>query len=231
MKPLIIFDLDGTLYRGDDPFREYARVVARALDPAVAAQYLADVDAHLRGEGGIVAGDNWEAVVELARPRLEDDRVWKNAFGDIREYMLSDGCVLEVPDGLPEFIRAARAQATVICLSNSHEDSALPVLQRLGLAGAFDEVIAGAGKPAGLLAAANRLRDGDLGGAVLSVGDNYANDIAPALNQGWHTAHISPRGYFPGPSTYRGYTVEMILPDLRHWLEEALSTGGQKEEA
>ncbi len=223
MKPLIVFDLDGTLYRGDDPFRCYAGVVSRKMTPKDARVYHEAVEAHLAGVPGIVEGDNWEAVVMLARNYLGDDPVLKEAFHEVRDFMLSSRCRLEVPPGLRGFLQEWQERAEFVCVSNSQQNSAVPVLEKLGLLPAFEKVFTQARKPEGLAAIAETLLgENGSGDVVLSVGDNYLNDIAPALQKGWATAHISPRGYFPGPSTYQGRTMEDVLPGIQHWLTARL---------
>lgn len=232
MKPLIVFDLDGTLYRGDDPFRCYAGVVSRKMAPKDARVYHEAVEAHLAGVPGIVEGDNWEAVVMLARNYLGDDPVLKEAFHEVRDFMLSPGCRLEVPAGLRGFLQEWQERAEFVCVSNSQQNSAVPVLEKLGLLPAFDKVFAQARKPEGLTAIAETLLgENGSGGEVLSVGDNYVNDIAPALEKGWAAAHISPRGYFPGPSTYQGRTMEDVLPGIQHWLAARLERSDYNRES
>lgn len=232
MKPLILFDLDGTLYRGDDPFRYYAGVVSRKMSSKDERAYREAVEAHLSGLEGIVEGDNWEAVVMLARGYLGDDPVLKEAFHEVRDFMLSPVCRLEVPAGLRAFLYEWQERAEFVCVSNSQQNSAVPVLEKLGLLPAFEKVFAQARKPEGLTAIAETLLgDNGSGGEVLSVGDNYLNDIAPALQKGWATAHISPRGYFPGPSTYQGRTMEDVLPGIQHWLAARLERSDYNRES
>lgn len=221
MQGLILFDLDGTLYRGDAPFRFYAKTIARFMPPADAHRYLERVEDHLQGVKGIVEGDNWEAVVHLAQPYIWDDDQWTEAFRKTREFMAGDDCELEMPDGLREFLREARGRVTLACASNSPPEAAYTLLKKLDLADAFDHIAANVNKPEGLIAQASMLWGGNiLPQRTLSVGDNYQNDIAPALAAGWQTAHISPHGYFPGPSSVHGHTMEDVLPFLANWVAE-----------
>lgn len=223
--PLIIFDFDGTLYHGDDPFRFYACVVARTMSDLDRTTYLEQLDRHLGGTRNVVAGDNWEAVVQLAQPYLVDQNLWQDAFMETRQYMMSDKCELFVSEPLREFLKTMKGRMPLLCASNSPDEAALPLMERLGLLHLFDRVQPAAQKPDGLIAVVESF----LGSTpppetILSVGDNYINDIQPALMAGWATAHISPHGYFPGPSTYRGYTIEDVLPALYTWSEAALSS-------
>lgn len=223
MHGLVLFDFDGTLYRGDAPFRFYANAIARHMAPKDGAHYLEQVEAHLGGAQGIVAGDNWEAVVQLAEPYLPDQDLWQQAFVETRVFMNGDSCALEVPGTLRQFLVETRGKVTLACASNSPPEAAIPLLKRLGLYEHFDQVIASANKPDGLVEHVRHLWGGEVvSERTLSVGDNYKNDIAPALNAGFATAHISPHGYFPGPSTSHGYTMEDVMPFIRSWVEDIL---------
>ncbi len=221
---LLIFDFDGTLYRGDEPYRYYAQQVGQLLPPDIAQAYLAKVQAHLDGEELVAAADNWEAVVQLMEPfgQTLDPQMWQEAFMATRRYMLEDRCPLVIPEGLSGFLAEARPLATLALASNSPYEAAVPLLRRLNLDASFDVIKTQAGKPAGLVAAAKEIMGAQYDPArVMSIGDHYSNDIAPGVQAGWATGHISPRGVFPGPATFRGTTLEEILPQAKIWLQKA----------
>ncbi|POB09913.1 HAD family hydrolase [Sulfobacillus sp. hq2] len=222
-KPLMIFDFDGTLYRGDEPYLYYARRVADWLDPKTANDYLRRVQAHIAGSDMVPAADNWEAVVRLMEPfgqRLTPEQ-WQQAFMDTRRYMLSGECPLEVPQGLAEFLQDARGRATLVMASNSPYEAAVPLLEQMHLDHAFDVIRSEANKPAGLVATVREVMGPRYDPSrVLSIGDHYINDIAPGVQEGWTTGHISPRRIFPGPATFQAATLEEILPKARQWLSQ-----------
>jgi FMN phosphatase YigB (HAD superfamily) len=224
---LVVFDLDGTLYRGDAPFRFYAETIARSMRPEDRMPYLDKVRRHLDGEAGVVAADNWEAVVTLAG-EMEAERIVE-AFRATRAFMMTDECPLEVPEGLVALLRDAGGRVVRAVASNSPEDAAVPLLGKLGLTGYFDVVRHSAGKPDGLLLFADEIIAAWKlpPTRVMSVGDHYRNDIAPARARGWVTAHISPRGYHPGPADYTGRRLEDVLPGIRAWIDDvSIEAGG-----
>lgn len=222
LRGLMMFDLDGTLYRGDDPFRYYAHVVSQHMDPSARTLYLTQVEAHLGGDPHVIDADTWQAVVRLAAPYVTDPEVCQQAFVPTRQYMLSPECQMDIAPELKPFLAKARERMFLALVSNSAEEAAIPLLQKLDLLDAFEVVRTAVGKPTGLLETADRLiLQHDLNASVvMSIGDNYANDIAPALERGWTTVHVSPHGHFPGPSTYQVRQVEEAFPAMWQWAEE-----------
>ncbi len=216
---LLLFDFDGTLYRGNDPFWFYAQSIAQYMDQETRTRYLDLVTTHLNGRPGVVAGDNWEAVVKLAAPIIPDRNIWQKAFLATRQFMMSPRCRLEVPPSLVDFLRQAAHKAKIVVASNSPAEATGPLMEKLGLTPYFDAVFAEANKPEGLVTIVGKLMETPYDPhQVFSVGDNYANDIAPAVEYGWLTAHISPHGYFPGPCSVRAHSIEEVLPTLSVWM-------------
>lgn len=223
MRGLIIFDLDGTLYEGNAPYRFYAEVVARQMTSNDRHRYLGLVDRHLAASEAVVDGDNWEAMRLLAVPYLEDLDILREAYGETRAFMMSPDCRITVDPALRDFLESRPKHIALVCASNSPSQAALPLLERLDLHRRFDLVSADTQKPQGLIDLAERLWKGHPAPErTASVGDNYGNDIAPALAHGWFQAHISPRRYFPGPAAVQGRTIVEILPALRAWMAEIL---------
>ena len=217
---LLLFDFDGTLYRGDDPFHYYAERIAEALPVEARDGYLARTRHHLAGERLVDASDNWEAMVRLMAPHRVDRARLQEAFDETRRFMMTDACRLEVPTGLHQLLDEAERLVVRAVASNSPEVAAIPLLDKLGLLRAFDEVRHSSRKPEGMgmLVEGILKRYGLADGAVLSIGDHYVNDIAPGIERGWQTIHISPRGEFPGPATHRGRRLEDVMPQIRQWV-------------
>lgn len=223
MQRLLLFDFDGTLYRGDDPFRYYAKAIAARMSDLDGSTYLRAVDGHLSGTETVESGDHWEALVSLARPVIQDRNILQDAFMETRGHMMTDACQLEVPEALIDFLTDIKGRVILAVASNSPDQAAYPLLDKLGLTPFFDWIRPEAKKPIGLSPFVNEILGPErakLPDAVLSVGDNYRNDIAPAREHGWRTAYISPYGYQPGPSTYVGRQIEDVLPELWRWVLE-----------
>lgn len=217
---LLLFDFDGTLYRGDDPFWFYARTISEHMDEKTRTHYLHLVEEHLNGKG-VVAGDNWEAVVKLAAPIIPDRSIWQATFLATRDFMMTSECHLEVPPPLLNLLRLARQRVMIVAASNSPPESTIPLMGKLGLAPYFDHIYAAAHKPQGLVDIVTKLKGEDFDPhQVFSIGDNYLNDIAPCVEKGWLTVHISPHGYFPGPCSVKARSIEEVLPTLEAWVVE-----------
>lgn len=217
-KRVLLFDFDGTIYRGDDPFWFYAQALSRKMNPTVAQEYLSRVTHFLKSEDAYpdFAYDNWQAVVHLAKPDV-DDAMIQDAFLETREYMMEEDCTLDIPANLKQKLDEWREGAYLVLASNSPEEACVPLLKKLGLYECFDVVHSSSNKPAGLLPIISNL---DLPAAdytYASVGDNFANDIEPVLTAGWVTVHISPRGVFSGKATVEVRNMEDAYSYLDDW--------------
>jgi FMN phosphatase YigB (HAD superfamily) len=229
----ILWDFDGTVYRAPDACRYYAEEISRCLPPAKRACYLQRVEDYLRGNAGVEAADGWEAAVSAAGG--EDDPVHRrDAFRKAREYLESERCPVEVPTGLREALEATRPVCRQLLLSNTPAFGVFGLLQRLGLADLFDEVVCEAGKPGSLparVAATCNIFGLDVH-AVLSVGDHFRNDIAPALGTGAATAYIDQFGNGPaGLATLEAPSLEGLLPAIQSWALALPTTMGHGQES
>lgn len=234
MRKLLLLDLDGTLYQSDAVYRLFARCVGEHLKAEDVERYTVEVETYLRGGGAgeLEPASDWSAMVGLARPYLpeaDQESCFAGAYARAREFLLSPGCTVRVSSRLRAFLEAARLHAQVVLVSNGPAAEARALLARLGIAQAFDAVHAEAGKPTGLLAAAEQFSGGPrelLARKVASVGDNWANDIAPALELGWAAGYVGPRAT-PRPATWQGRSLEDLIPGVMGWLRD----GGGAEPA
>ncbi|MCU1446475.1 hypothetical protein [Cryobacterium sp.] len=98
----------------------------------------------------------------------------------------------------------------------------------LGLAGAFDTVHTSVGKPAGFGPLLDELlallpADTDAATGLTSIGDVWANDLAPAHARGATTALVG--GHLPAGATPTVTATHLyeLYPALRAWLDTASS--------
>ena len=238
---VVFWDFDGTVYRAPAGCRRYGEEISRSLSPADQEEYLARLDQYLSGRGDIGAADGWEAAVELAARysfaahfspsgdagkeghALGQGR-WHDEFRRAREYLEGGSCPLEVPAGLPEAISRMRSASRHVLVTNTPSFGVYGLLQRLGVAGCFDEVVCEAVKPAFLparLSGAAAVYGLEMG-AVLCVGDHFGNDVAPALAAGAAGAYINAYGVGPtGKADFEGPVLEAMLPGIEAWVAAA----------
>lgn len=230
---ILVSDFDGTVYRGDDPVRCYARRVAASLATARSTAFL-DTFEHFLAEGVAAAAsaatpqeaqalraaqDGWGLVQLLAADLGLAEAVTQQAFLDSRIHMLDDACALDVVEPLVELFAELRGEhgVHVVLATNSPAEGLAPLLARMGLSDAFDEVVPGANKPVGLrswMAAALGERPAS---ALFSLGDHYRNEIEPAVAIGAATGYIDRFGRADGPATATAARVEDLLPALTSW--------------
>jgi len=218
---VLVFDLDGTLYRGVAACLHYAQGIAETLEPGERAAYLESVERFLRAGEGIDAADGWEAAVLLAGGERGASRAYAEPFARTRAFMLTDACELEVPAGLVELLERTAGRARRVLVSNTPSFGVMPLLQRLDLLGSLDEIVCDAAKPHRF---AERLRAfADVAGlpyrSVLSIGDHFVNDIEPALAAGCSTAYVNPFGVGPrGRAELEAARLEDLLGPIDEWL-------------
>lgn len=224
MRPVLVLDLDGTVILGDTPVLAYARAVeataayADGLTDQV-VEFLADPsgDADLAG-----AQDGYQAVALIAAAIGIDDERRNAAYARSRLGLAEDLGDLRTPEGLAEVLASLPVHRVVV--TNSPADGIEDLLERLGLSEVIDEVHGSAGKPEGLPAVLMGLmsRNGITGAPhrLLSVGDIWANDLAPALELGCATAYVDALGRRQGPAHVRGTCFPDLYDDLTQWAHD-----------
>ncbi|HEX4788000.1 MAG TPA: HAD family hydrolase [Actinospica sp.] len=235
---LLVVDFDGTVYRGDEPARRYARRIAATLPPGAAERYLdaferyvaEGVAAALTSTDAVEAAalrdavDPWGVAMHLAA-RCHDvpAAVLEDAFAGARRDMLDPSCELEVVAPLVRELTRLRGAVRVLLATNSPRAGLAPLLDRLGVAGAFDAVLPGADKPAGLRLLLRRELGPDLRTRpwrLFSLGDHYPNEIAPAVEIGAAAGYIDRFGRADGPATASAPVVEQLLPAIHAWVAD-----------
>ena len=235
-RPILVVDFDGTVYRSDAPVRYYAHRIAEAL-PDPAARTFLDVFERYLVDGAAAAGhypdtelaevlggaeDAWYAAQRLAWDVYGVARgTTQQAFLATRAALVDEGFELAPVPALVDLLAELAGDVRVVLATNSPAEGLTPLLDRLGVARLFDEVVPGAGKPAGLrrwMAAA--LAGGPASG-LFSLGDHYRNEIEPAMAIGASAGYIDRFGRADGPATATAARVEDLLPAIRAWAAAA----------
>lgn len=222
-RPILILDFDGTVCVGDGPVRRYA-------DAAVAHLDRRDADAVQDGLDRFLAGDprapryrdGYHAVSELTAPLVPDVQR-QEAFLASRR-VLADGEIpgIAAPDGLADFLTAVGPYAQRRLITNSPLNGVTETLDSLGITGLIDRIDPDAAKPDGLHRLLPTLTSDTARQPhqILSVGDVYENDIAPALEFGAATAYIDRFGHDTGPAHVRAPTFPGLYEAILAWADD-----------
>jgi FMN phosphatase YigB (HAD superfamily) len=221
----LLFDFDGTVALGSGPVLAYATLAAEALPPADAGTFVATVAASLLdyphgrvpGTGAI---DGYDLVrIQAAAAGIEPASLG-GAYLASREQLASPLAPVHAPEGFAEFLAAVRGEATLLVATNAPATRLDAALAALGLDGLFDAVYPSVGKPDGLVPIVDDwLARGDL----LSIGDIWANDLAPARARGALTALVGPDQDEADAATpdIRVPTMPELYPLITAWLAGA----------
>jgi FMN phosphatase YigB (HAD superfamily) len=243
---VLVVDFDGTVYRGDAPVRHYAELIAATMVPADGEAFLAALERYLAcGVAAAAAStdtveaaalreslDPWSATIQLAARCYDVPAdVTEFAFARCRHWMTKPECEIEVVRPLIDSLAELRPAATIMLVTNSGQLGLRPLLGRLGIAGCFDDIVAGAAKPDGLRRLLQRVLGPDLRARpwrLFSLGDHYRNDIEPAVEIGAASGYIDRFGRAEGPATARAARAEDLLPALHAWAAnpQATATAG-----
>lgn len=170
------------------------------------------IEVPIFGEDHANIGDFWGLADVLATHAgvARDER--SAAFFATRASMMEDGYDMPSQPGLHEILSELRDTGSLlIAVSNSPEPSVSRVVQLLGVERYFHQVVASAHKPAGLK---DLLAEHAANGPLLCVGDNFVNDIEPALERGCRAVYIDRHGTGLGSWSHLCHHV-MSLADIR----------------
>lgn len=167
-------------------------------------------------------GDLW-AMADVLAIRYGVPREARSAaFMATRSFMASDAFRLHLPDGMERCLASLRDRGvTLVAMSNSPVDSVHDVFDELGIQQYFSVVMGDSGKPVGLTDWFAGLDEPE---GVLSVGDNYINDIEPALIAGADALYIDRHATNLGASYERCHHVTSIAGAI-DWLADLAPQG------
>ena len=241
---VLVFDFDGTVSLGLGPVRSYARFISAGLSLEDAAAFLTAVYSGLevqtratndapapRAIDGILPIDGYDLVRLLSLRFSVTAAERDSAYLRSRHELATDAAPVVAPDGLADFLEEAGRYAHLVLATNAPDIRINEALAALGLAGAFDVVYTSVGKPAGLDAildtwldrvgaqpAATNDRQAAPAHALLSIGDVWANDLAPAHRRGASTALVGDGAAREATPTFTAEHLADLYPAFRAWL-------------
>lgn len=160
-------------------------------------------------------GDLWAMADVLALHYGVPRERRSAAFLATRAFMATDAFQLHLPEGMEACLASLRSRGFIlVAMSNSPVESVHDVFDELGVRAYFSMIVGDSGKPVGLEA---WLAGMDEPGRVLSIGDNYINDIEPALKAGAEALYIDRHTTNLGSEYERCHHVPSIAAAIK-WL-------------
>lgn len=210
----VIFDFDGTIAMGNGPVDAYARCVVGGSDTPGLAQAIAAAQAKLTRQPGAYR-DGYDAVAAAALGMGVTNGVLSAAYLRSRELLATADAPVTAAPGLTEFLDTLGDFAQLVLVTNAPDIRVAEALEVLGVAQFFERRVCSAGKPGGLAAqVAVALQYGP----VLSVGDIYEFDLAPARVLGADTALVGPAATEHGHlATFAAKRLEQLYGDIQMW--------------
>lgn len=220
MSCTVIFDFDGTLALGRGPIDAYVREV---VDLADDAEFAAVVDVKLADfeSGRSDAADAYDAVRHAAAERGVAAELLERAYHRSREILGTHAAPVEAPDSIVPFLERLGDVADVALATNSPPTRLAETLADMGIDRLLQTRHTSIGKPEGL---SRLVEDALRRGPVLSVGDLFENDLAPAAALGADTAFVGPAWEsFAGRTTMAAATLPELYDLIYAWAAAATS--------
>ncbi|WP_027964156.1 HAD family hydrolase [Halalkalibacillus halophilus] len=144
-------------------------------------------------------GDGWWPPYAIARHFGIDPATIQESYNKTKEQMAElDGFLSQTP-GLKDYLASFDEHQTLIVCTNSDVDDAKRLLQFLELDSYFDDLIPSARKPVDTKHHFQHVLDkyGVEAKQVVSIGDNFMNEIAPALQIGMSAVWLTEAAQKP----------------------------------
>ncbi|MGO4888547.1 HAD family hydrolase [Anaerobacillus sp. MEB173] len=140
----------------------------------------------------IAIGDGWWLPFVIGTHYCIDNI--NESYNETKEYMVTDEFHLEKIIGLKEWLVSLKQDKQIVLMTNSDQDDVGRLLHELDLQNVFDHVITSAKKPTETKRLYHELMEHYKVKAeqVVSIGDNFLNEIAPALLMGMCGVYIQP---------------------------------------
>ena len=215
MKPCLIWDFDGTLYRGDKPFSIYASYILE-FSGMERDGHMEEIERRIGDYEKYYGNDGYEIVATyLSSVKPE---IMQKSYERMREDLLEHPEYVEIPEKIGDILEFARERTHMILASNSPEPYVTPFLKKLGLISYFHQIFSSARKPEGIRRIIGNLPEKQ---RVLSIGDHYVNDIMPAIEMKKDSAFISKYAKSGMDATFYGKKIEDIYGEIIKWIEKS----------
>ncbi|GGR59544.1 FMN phosphatase YigB (HAD superfamily) [Nocardioides luteus] len=229
-RPVLVLDLDGTVCLGDTPVLLYAERVAaftaapetllEATRAFLGRRMPESIPKTLTG-----AQDGYEAVKILGLSAGVTEEQLSAAYLSSRAAMSEQPGDVHAPEGLVDLLAGIDAHRVV--LTNSPGAGLDRVLAHLGVAGVIDELVSDALKPSRMTAHLDGfLRVAGAAGTpewLMSVGDIWRNDLAPAVERGCVAAYVDVFDRRQGPAHVRAGSFVDLYPAVADWSSDPAS--------
>lgn len=141
----------------------------------------------------IAIGDGWWYPFVCAKHHGVEDCY--SSYNATKEYMVSDRFTLTPLTGLKENLLNLKQKTNIVVMTNSDRDDVGRLFSELGLEGVFDHMIPSANKPGSTTdQLTHLLKHYEIKPEeAVSIGDNFINEVAPAVLLGMDAVYIHPQ--------------------------------------
>jgi FMN phosphatase YigB (HAD superfamily) len=163
-------------------------------------------------------GDLWWIPGSIGMHYGLDRSTIHDCFLEVREYMMSEEFVMEPVKDFRETLEYLKSKIKLILLTNSDEPSSETLLKKLGIQHVFHKKIFQGKKPSKTLERFEEIRmEFNLSfNEILSVGDNYMNEIHPVIPLGCKTIYIDNyRIRNKGDADYIVYSISEVVEIIK----------------
>jgi putative hydrolase of the HAD superfamily len=188
VKKAILWDFDGTLYSSKESYLNYSKCISD-LSGEKYENFSEECMRVINDHEKYIAEDGWAIIAKLAREK-GFEKVLDPCFNLTREKMNKGEIRMILNKEAIEIIRNSNVYH--ILATNTPEKYAKPMLIHFGIEFMFNKIYYSSKKPYGLEEISKDfLNMLDIAPQdVLSIGDNYINDIIPSLKIGFKTVFI-----------------------------------------
>ncbi|UQN30943.1 HAD family hydrolase [Brachybacterium kimchii] len=223
--PVVVFDFDGTVCLGDGPVLAYAEAACARMQADDARSVRSRFEDWMAGRSSDHHADAYVALAALARPILGAEL--SEAYLDSRRRLVHDDLGVRPPEGLLDLLdELSEAGVRRALLTNSPAVGMDETLVHLGVRGRFDQIVVGAKKPSRMPEHLRAVLGDEPAHHLVSIGDNWRNDVAPAVDLGavgmlitgaWGDSALPPQAL----AVQRGHQLSELLPALRRFAADA----------